>query len=77
MTAADASARMDAQAGDADRRAVADHVVVNNGDEAELAAEVDRLHRLLTSDPLTSDRATSDPVTSGGRPAPVRCTPDD
>ncbi|HJM72524.1 MAG: dephospho-CoA kinase [Acidimicrobiales bacterium] len=65
MTVENASARMAAQADDAERRAVADHVVVNNGDEVELAAEVDRLFEQLTSEP----------VTSGERSAPDRCTP--
>jgi len=67
MTVENASARMAAQADDAERRAVADHVVVNNGDEVELAAEVDRLFEQLTSEP----------VTSGERSAPDRCTPGD
>ena len=67
MTVEDASARMAAQADDAKRRAVADHVVVNNGDEVELATEVDRLFQQLTSDP----------VTSGAHPVPDRCTPGD
>ena len=65
MTVENASARMAAQADGAERRAVADHVVVNNGDEVELAAEVDRLFEQLTSEP----------VTSGERSAPDRCTP--
>ena len=60
-------ARIAAQANDAERQAVADHVVVNNGDEVELAAEVDRLFQQLTRDP----------VTSGARPVPGRCTPGD
>ncbi len=47
MTAEDASARMAAQADDAQRRAVADHVLVNDGDEASLAVEVDQLFRRL------------------------------
>jgi dephospho-CoA kinase len=67
MTAEDALARMATQANDAERQAVADHVVVNNGDEVELAAEVDRLFQQLTRDP----------VTSGARPVPGRCTPGD
>lgn len=67
MTAEDALARIAAQANDAERQAVADHVVVNNGDEVELAAEVDRLFQQLTRDP----------VTSGARPVPGRCTPGD
>ena len=72
MSAEDASARMAAQASDAERRAVADHVVVNNGNEIELATEVDRLFQQLTSDP-----ATGDPTTSEERPTPGRCTPGD
>ncbi len=47
MTADDARSRMAAQATDADRRAVADHVVVNDADEATLAGKVDELLRLL------------------------------
>ncbi len=47
MTADDARSRMAAQATDADRRAVADHVVVNDADEASLAGKVDELLRLL------------------------------
>jgi dephospho-CoA kinase len=38
---------MAAQADDAQRRAVADHVLVNDGDEASLAVEVDQLFRRL------------------------------
>ena len=65
MTVGDARARMASQAGDAERRAVADHVVVNDGDEAQLAGEVDRLF----------DQLATGPVTSEERPAPGRCTP--
>ena len=43
MSADDARARMAAQATDAERRAVADHVIVNDGDRSQLAAAVDRL----------------------------------
>ena len=67
MTVEDATARMASQVGDAERRAVADHVVVNDGDEAQLADEVDRLF----------ERLATDPVTSAEHPAPGRCTPDD
>jgi dephospho-CoA kinase len=49
MTADDARSRMAAQATDADRRAVADHVVVNDADEATLAGKVDELLRLLVA----------------------------
>ena len=49
MAVDDARARMAAQATDADRRAVADHVVVNNADEAALAHQVDELLRLLVA----------------------------
>lgn len=41
MDRADALARMDSQATDAERRAVADHVVTNNGTEAELVQQID------------------------------------
>ena len=47
MAADDARARMAAQATDAERRAVADHVLVNDGDEADLAERVDELIPLL------------------------------
>lgn len=43
MPADDARARMANQASDDERRAVADEVVVNDGDRATLAAQVDRL----------------------------------
>ena len=67
MTGEDATARMASQVGDAERRAVADHVVVNDGDEAQLAGEVDRLFGQFATGPVTSEE----------RPAPGRCTPDD
>ena len=47
MAADDARARMAAQATDAERRAVADHVLVNDGDKADLAERVDELIPLL------------------------------
>jgi dephospho-CoA kinase len=43
LPAAEARARMASQATDADRRAVADAVLVNDGTEADLRAQVDRL----------------------------------
>ena len=43
----DAEARMASQASDAERRAVADHVLVNDGDHRELVAAVAVLHPLL------------------------------
>ncbi|HAZ17963.1 MAG TPA: dephospho-CoA kinase [Acidimicrobiaceae bacterium] len=49
MAVDDARSRMAAQATDADRRAVADHVVVNNADEAALAEQVDELLCLLVA----------------------------
>jgi dephospho-CoA kinase len=49
MRPADAQARRDAQATDAERRAVADFVIVNDGDEAELARRVDVLWDELVS----------------------------
>jgi dephospho-CoA kinase len=45
MSEPDARARMSAQASDAQRRAVADVVIENDGDLAELAAAVDRVWR--------------------------------
>lgn len=45
----DARARIAAQATDEHRRAIADHVVVNDGDLAALDAAVDRLWTLLTA----------------------------
>lgn len=47
MDRADAEARMASQATDAERRASADHVLVNDGDERDLAAAVAHLHPLL------------------------------
>ena len=44
---ADAEARMDRQATDHERRAVATHVIVNSGDRANLEAQVDRIWREL------------------------------
>jgi dephospho-CoA kinase len=44
---ADARARIAAQASDEARRAVADHVIVNDGDLAALEAQVDALWRDL------------------------------
>ena len=49
MAADDARARIAAQATDAERRAVADHVLVNDGDEADLAERVDELIPLLVA----------------------------
>ena len=49
MAADDARARMAVQATDAERRAVADHVLVNDGDEADLAERVDELIPLLVA----------------------------
>ena len=49
MAADDARARMAAQATDAERRAVADHVLVNDGDEADLAERGDELIPLLVA----------------------------
>jgi dephospho-CoA kinase len=45
MTEADARARMSVQASDAQRRAIADVVIDNGGDLAELAAAVDKVWR--------------------------------
>lgn len=44
MDLADARARIRAQAGDDERRAVATHVIDNEGDLASLNAQVDRIH---------------------------------
>ena len=49
LTEADAVARIAAQATDEQRRAIADHVLVNDGDLADLDAAVDRLWALLTA----------------------------
>ena len=67
MAVEDAIARMASQVGDAERRAVADHLVVNDGDETQLAGQVDRLFDQLASGPITSEE----------RSVPGRCTPDD
>lgn len=48
MTDTDARARIDAQASDEERRAVADHVIVNSGSPAELSVAVDEMWRELT-----------------------------
>jgi len=48
LTEADARARIVAQASDEQRRAIADHVIVNDGDLAALDAAVDRLWAALT-----------------------------
>jgi dephospho-CoA kinase len=48
LAAAEARARMEAQADDAERRAVADFVIVNDGDLTHLAAEVDRFWRVAS-----------------------------
>ena len=45
MGADDARARIDSQAGDDERRAVADHVIVNDGTPEDLAVAVDRYWR--------------------------------
>jgi dephospho-CoA kinase len=50
LTAEDVRARMVAQADDAARRVVADHVIVNDGDETALARAVEDLLRTLRSD---------------------------
>jgi dephospho-CoA kinase len=47
LSAEDATARMAAQAGDAERRAVADVVIENDGSQAELTERVDELWTLL------------------------------
>lgn len=48
LTADDARARIGAQASDEQRRALADHVIVNDGDLASLRAAVDALWANLT-----------------------------
>ncbi|MBC8364924.1 MAG: dephospho-CoA kinase [Actinobacteria bacterium] len=48
MSTADARARMASQATDIERRAVADHVLTNNRDEATLEHQVDDLWKVLT-----------------------------
>lgn len=47
MTAADVRSRIASQTDDATRRAAADHVLVNDGDERALERDVDALLRLL------------------------------
>ena len=47
MPEPDARARMSAQATDADRRAVAHELIINNGDLAQLQADVDELWKRL------------------------------
>ena len=47
VDADDARARMASQATDAERRAVADHVITNNGNEAALGAQVNTLWAAL------------------------------
>jgi dephospho-CoA kinase len=49
MSEADALARIQAQVDDAERRRVADHVLDNGGDLAQLSAQVDQLWSLLTA----------------------------
>lgn len=50
LTEEQARARMASQATDAQRRAIADHVIVNDGTPEELASAVDRVWAALTSD---------------------------
>jgi dephospho-CoA kinase len=50
MAEADARARIAAQPSDAERRAIADHVVDNAGDLAALTVQVHELHRRLTTE---------------------------
>lgn len=56
---ADARARMRAQTDDATRRAAADHVIVNDGTEAALAAEADRVAAAIERDHVAGDPAGS------------------
>jgi dephospho-CoA kinase len=49
LSAADAEARIDAQAGDGERLALADHVVDNGGSLADLDAAVDAVWTALTT----------------------------
>jgi dephospho-CoA kinase len=49
MSEADALARIEAQVEDAERRKVADHLLDNGGDLAQLSAQVDQLWALLTA----------------------------
>jgi dephospho-CoA kinase len=48
MSEADVRSRLSVQVDDADRRAVADHVIVNDGDLESLRSEAERLVGLLT-----------------------------
>jgi dephospho-CoA kinase len=48
MAEVDVRRRIDAQASEKQRRAVADHVLVNDGDEAALHAQVDAVWRAIT-----------------------------
>jgi dephospho-CoA kinase len=50
MTEGDARARIAAQADDADRRAIADHVVLNDGDLGALRREASRILALLATE---------------------------
>jgi dephospho-CoA kinase len=59
---ADARRRMAAQATDAQRRAVADVILDNSGDEADLARQVDALWTRLTA---TSDNEQAGPPRAG------------
>jgi dephospho-CoA kinase len=66
MTESEASARMRAQASDAERRAVADAVIVNDGTLDELNAAVDEVWRtriapLATAPPLAKARLATEP----------------
>jgi dephospho-CoA kinase len=60
MTAAEIRARMAAQATDADRRAIADVVIVNDGSLADLADRVDAVWRDRIA-PLAAIKATAGP----------------
>ena len=76
LTEADARARIAAQASDEERRAIADHVVRNDGDRADLDEAVDRLWALLTG---LADDARSRGLAAAGRLRllldPVSCEP--
>lgn len=50
LTEEQARARMASQATDAQRRAIADHVIVNDGTSGELAAAVDHIWAVLTGE---------------------------
>jgi dephospho-CoA kinase len=67
MDPEDVRARMAAQATDAERRAVATHVVDNSGDLASLLAQVDRIHADLLARARTRRRG----LTVGARSAGV------